>query len=80
MPTDNVEAFDGPVTVIGLFPVATSEQDQLVDAINETGKVMRSQPGFLGSSVFTSLDGTRVIISSRWESVAALKAAREDPE
>jgi hypothetical protein len=58
---NDFDNYNGPVTVTGLFPVAASRQDELVDAINETGEVMRRLPGFLGSSVFASLDGTRVI-------------------
>ncbi|WP_328615098.1 antibiotic biosynthesis monooxygenase [Amycolatopsis sp. NBC_00355] len=76
---DSTDNYDGPVTVIGLFPVAAAEQDELVKAIGDTGQIMRAQRGFLGSAVYASLDGTRVFICSRWTSVTELHAAREDP-
>ncbi|WP_236793110.1 antibiotic biosynthesis monooxygenase [Amycolatopsis sp. GM8] len=73
------EKYDGPVTVIGLFPVAAGRQDELVDAINATAEIMRARPGFLGSAVYAGLDGTRVINYSRWDSVTSLEAAQRDP-
>lgn len=79
MSIEEISSYDGPVAVIGLFPVKTTQQDELVDAINATAEVMRARPGFLGSTVFASLDGTRVFNCSQWDGIASLHAAREDP-
>jgi quinol monooxygenase YgiN len=68
------------VTVIGVFAVAAERQQDLIDAIHRAGEVMRKKPGFLGSTVYASLDGAKVVNQSHWASSDALAAAREDPE
>ena len=69
----------GPIAVVGLFTVEPGRQEELIEAINFAGEVMRNKPGFLGSTLVASLDGTRVINYSAWRSTADLHAAREDP-
>jgi predicted SnoaL-like aldol condensation-catalyzing enzyme len=61
----NSEVF--PVIVV--FQVEPSRQQELLDNImNYGGSLMKYQPGFISSSLHKSLDGTRVINYTQWQS------------
>jgi len=68
------------VTVFGIFTVAAEQQQDLVEAISRAGEVVRKLPGFLGSAVYASMDGTRVVNQSYWTSIEEHAAVLEDPE
>ncbi|MEU8718513.1 antibiotic biosynthesis monooxygenase [Streptomyces sp. NPDC048663] len=68
------------VTALGIFTVAAEKQQDLVEAINRAGEVVRKFPGFLGSTLYASVDGTRVVNQSHWTSVERHDAVLEDPE
>ncbi|MFC4472306.1 antibiotic biosynthesis monooxygenase family protein [Streptomyces xiangluensis] len=68
------------VTVIGIFAVAAEKQQDLVEAINRAGEVVRKLPGFLGSTLYASVDGTRVVNQSHWTSIESHDAVLENPE
>jgi heme-degrading monooxygenase HmoA len=68
------------VTVLGIFTVAAEKQQELVEAINRAGEVVRKLPGFLGSTVYAAVDGTRVVNQSHWTSIESHDAVLKDPE
>ncbi|GGY14900.1 hypothetical protein GCM10010358_78610 [Streptomyces minutiscleroticus] len=68
------------VTAFGIFAVAAEKQQDLVEAINRAGEVVRKLPGFLGSTLYASADGTRVVNQSHWASIESHDAVLEDPE
>jgi heme-degrading monooxygenase HmoA len=68
------------VTVIGVFAVDADQQQVLVDAINRAGEVVSTLPGFLGSALYASVDGTKVINQSHWASIEEHNAVLDVPE
>ncbi|TLS43778.1 antibiotic biosynthesis monooxygenase [Streptomyces montanus] len=72
---------DGNVTLINVFDVEASKQQELVRVLNEgTEKVMQNRPGFISVNIFTSFDGTRVVNLAQWRSQDDVKATMADPE
>ena len=83
--TDNnntiIRVGDEPVTLINVFDVEPSKQQQLVELLTEgTEKVMRERPGFVSVNLLTSNDGTRVVNYAQWQSLEDVEAALADPE
>jgi quinol monooxygenase YgiN len=71
---------DGPITLINQFSLQPEHQDRVVGLLAEvTEQIVRHAPGFLGSTLHRSLDGTAVTMVARWESRAAYEAMRADP-
>lgn len=68
------------VTVLGVFAVAAEQQQDLVEAINRAAEVVRELPGFLGSTVYASVDGTKVVNQSHWASIEEHAAVLDVPE
>jgi quinol monooxygenase YgiN len=72
---------DEPVTLINVFDVDASKQQDLVSLLNEGAEnVMRHRPGFVSVNVLASNDGTRVVNYAQWGSLDAVKATMADPE
>lgn len=70
-----------PVTLINIFEVEASKQQELVGILNEgTEKVMRHRPGFVSVNILTSVDGTRVVNYAQWRTQDDVKATMADPE
>lgn len=56
-------------TVITVFTVAPENQQRLVDMLVRAGReVARNQPGFISINIHRSLDRTRVVSYSQWQS------------
>ena len=68
------------VTAFGIFAVAAEQQQDLVEAINRAAEVVCKLPGFLGSAVYASVDGTKVVNQSHWASIEDHDAVLEVPE
>lgn len=72
---------DRPVTLINIFEVDKSTQQELVAVLGEvTEQVMRHQPGFVSANLHTSLDGTRVVNYAQWRSREDFEATMADPD
>lgn len=72
---------DQPTTLINVFDVDASKQQQLVDLLTEgTEKVIQHRPGFVSVNILASTDGTRVVNYAQWRSPADLKATQADPD
>jgi quinol monooxygenase YgiN len=70
-----------PVTLVNVFDVEPSRQQELVDVLTEgTEKVMRGRPGFVSVNLHTSIDGTRVLNYAQWLSLEDVKSTMADPE
>jgi quinol monooxygenase YgiN len=83
--TDNnstlIRIGDEPVTLINVFDVEPSKQQELVELLTEgTERVMRSRPGFVSVNLLASNDGTRVVNYAQWHSLDDVKATMADPE
>lgn len=81
MSATEIRVGDQVVTLVNIFDVEPSKQQELVDLLNEgTEKVARTRPGFVSVNILASLDGTRVLNYAQWASQDALKAIQTDPE
>jgi quinol monooxygenase YgiN len=70
-----------PVTLINVFDVEASKQQELVGILNEGAeKVMKHRPGFVSVNILTSFDGTRVVNYAQWRNQDDVKATMADPE
>lgn len=69
------------LVVISTFTVSPDQQEGLARTLGETtDRVLRHQPGFLGSSIEASVDGTRVVNHAHWRSEDDLAAMMRVPE
>ena len=69
------------VTLITVFTVEPSKQDQVVDLLTRvTDETIRHQPGFLSANIHKSVDGTRVTNYVQWRSRADLEAMLQHPD
>jgi quinol monooxygenase YgiN len=72
---------DEPVTLINVFDVDASKQQELVSLLDEGAEnVIQHRPGFVSVNVLASNDGTRVVNYAQWGSLDAVKATMADPE
>ena len=68
-------------TLINVFTVDPSKQQQLVDALIETtNKVWRLQDGFVSASIHKSKDGKKVVNYVQWKGKGAFDRRLDDPE
>ena len=68
------------VTLINVFTVEPSKQQQLVDIlISATETSMRHLPGFISANIHRSLDGTKVANYAQWRSVEDFEAMQKNP-
>jgi heme-degrading monooxygenase HmoA len=76
MPTYNNEA----ITLINVFEVDPANQQHLVDLlVRATDGLVNRAPGFISSTLYRSLDGTKVTMHARWRSIEHYQAMRSDP-
>jgi hypothetical protein len=70
---------DEPVTLINVFDVDASKQEELVELLTEgTERVMRHRPGFVSVNILASNDGTRVVNYAQWRSLDDVRATIAD--
>jgi quinol monooxygenase YgiN len=68
------------ITLINVFTIEPSNQQQLVDLlIRATDQFVSRAPGFVASTLHRSLDGTKVTMYAQWNSAEAYEAMRRDP-
>lgn len=68
-------------TLINVFTVEASQQQQLVDTLIETTELwVKHLPGFVSASVHKSLDGIRVVNYGQWINKDAFDLMRQNPE
>jgi quinol monooxygenase YgiN len=72
---------DEIVTLINIFDVEASNQQELIGILNEGAeKVFQHRPGFISVNLLASADGTRVVNYAQWRSQDDIKATMGDPE
>ena len=70
-----------PVILINVFTVDPARQAELVELLTRaTADGVSQVPGFVGSTLHRSLDGTKVTMYARWDSAEAYAAMRANPE
>ena len=73
---------DAPVvTLINVFTVDPSRQDELVKLLDDaTEKVIRKLPGFVSANIHRGLDGRHVANYAQWATREAMEAMLAEPE
>jgi quinol monooxygenase YgiN len=68
------------VTLINVFTVDPSRQDELVKLLGDaTDQVMRHMPGFVSANIHRGLDGRHVANYAQWASPEAMEAMLANP-
>lgn len=63
----HISSTDRLATVINLFTVEPSKQDELVELLTRaTDETIRYLPGFISATFHKSVDGTRVASYEQW--------------
>jgi quinol monooxygenase YgiN len=69
-----------PVVLINVFTVAPANQARLVELLaRATESAVRHAPGFISATLHRSLDGSKVTMYARWQTVEDYQAMRADP-
>jgi quinol monooxygenase YgiN len=72
---------DEPVTLINVFDVDASKQQELLGVLTEgTEEVMQHRPGFVSVNLLASNDGTRVVNYAQWRTLDDVKATMTHPD
>jgi quinol monooxygenase YgiN len=78
--TTVIQVGEEPVTLINVFDVDPSQQQELVHLLNEgTEEVIAQRPGYVSVNILASSDGSRVLNYAQWRSPDDLKATMADP-
>ena len=81
MPETTISADNPVVTLINVFTVDPSQQQQLVELWQRaTDEVLRHLPGFVSANVHRSFDGTRVVNYAQWESRETFQNMLANPD
>jgi quinol monooxygenase YgiN len=68
------------VTLINVFTVDPSKQDELVKLLDDaTEEVMKHLPGFVSANIHRGLDGRHVANYAQWASREAMEAMLANP-
>ena len=68
------------IVLINVFTVAPRNQARLIELLSRaTTDTVRHQPGFVGAGLHRSLDGTKVTMYARWQSIDDYQRMRATP-
>ena len=67
-------------TVIIIFEVEPSQQDDLIVAIKEFLETVKTQPGFVSANLHKSIDGVKVANYVQWSSMEEFEAFKNNTE
>lgn len=62
------------ITLINVFETTSEQQQALIDQWIRFTEVVRNEPGYLGTALHKSTDGTRMINYAHWRSQAEFDA------
>jgi heme-degrading monooxygenase HmoA len=62
------------VTFINVFETTPEQQQALIDQWMRIAEVVRNEPGYLGTALHKSTDGTRLLNYAHWRSQADFEA------
>ncbi len=70
----------GIVTQITTVKMKPTNQDEVLQLMEERAKFMATQPGFVSVNLHRSQDGSHVVNYVQWTNAEKLKAAHHSPE
>ncbi len=71
----------GPVVLVNLFTFHKKDEAAMLEAWADDARVMQRQPGFISTQLHRAIGDSCVYLNyAVWESVAAFRAAFENPE
>ena len=73
-------AKDGACTQTTAVKLPAQNQQAVLDLMIERDRFMATQPGFVSVNLHRSRDGTHLINSVQWTTLAKLEAAHHSPE
>ena len=77
---NNREDRTGMISLINVFTVDPANQDRLLDLLaRATDELVSRAPGFVSSTLYRSLEGTKVTMYAQWRSAEDYEAMRQDP-
>jgi quinol monooxygenase YgiN len=78
MPTLSLD--NSLTTVIIIFSVEPSRQQELIETIKDFLQTVKTQPGFVSANLHKSIDGLKVANYAQWKSLADYEAFRNKAE
>ncbi|HKU83819.1 MAG TPA: antibiotic biosynthesis monooxygenase [Candidatus Nitrosocosmicus sp.] len=80
-PTNTIKVDKDIITLINVFSVESSKQQQLIDAlIKTTNQIWHLQDGFISASILKSKDGKKVINYVQYKGKEAFDNRLDNPE
>lgn len=78
---DQLQADAGPIVLINTFHVPPDVIDEAIAAWTDDAGFMKAKPGYISAQLYQGTEGSGTLVNlAVWESVAALRAAFQDPE
>lgn len=66
-----------PIVLINTFRLSAEDSPKLIALLTQvTRESVAAAPGFMGAALHLSLDGERVVMYARWQSIAQYQAMR----
>ncbi|MGW3186085.1 antibiotic biosynthesis monooxygenase family protein [Kitasatospora sp. NPDC001119] len=72
----SIDPDHGLFTTINIFHTSPENQGRLLDTLVEGMALLDREPGFVGTAVHSSHDGTKVVAYVQWHSKQAFEATR----
>lgn len=80
MPDTTISADSPVVTLINVFTVEPTRQEELVELWQRATDDLRHLPGFVSANVHRSFDGTKVVNYAQWQTRESFQAMLEHPD
>jgi heme-degrading monooxygenase HmoA len=79
--TGNLSTDLSPVTLVNILTVQPADQPELLALLQDTTeKILSTLSGWNSTCLIASDDKQRIIVFSRWESIADINAMRRHPK
>ncbi len=78
---DQMQADEGPVVLVNLFTIDSSDEDALLNAWAHDADFMKAQPGYISTQMHRGIAGSSTFMNyAVWQNVASFRAAFSHPE
>jgi quinol monooxygenase YgiN len=79
--TGNRSTDSSPVTLVNILTVEPADQPELLDPLRDTTeKILSTLSGWISTCLIASDDKQRIIVYSKWKSIADINAMRKHPK
>ena len=78
---DQMQADSGPVVLVNLFTIDSSDEEALLNAWAHDADFMKAQPGYISTQMHRGIAGSSTFMNyAVWQNVASFRAAFSHPE